>query len=907
MPFNFLQKPKHAVSGWPLSPIPPSANDSSPSKEHVYNNNLNYPTTIDYKGIPDLNDANKTNIQNNTLKIIETKSTLTSSVSLPSISALDSNTSKQYRNVHININLAQPQSQPQSQVQSQSQAQQNHPQYQQHNVNQSHNHIRHSFSHDGPLYSSVNRNVHPLDSSLYSNQSQISNHLYPVHLDDSIPYQSSTSSSPYLKQDCNVEQDNIYPILYPGSDHQQGSLALNINPKRPSFAASFTSSTSSSVQYLADSRRPSTGSVKETSRLVKEKDYRTGNKIINHYMVIREIGRGVHGKVKLCLDLETNILFALKRVEKNSKKNRFYMAYRRHSLQRKRELSISKSSDALDEKGVPIGTSSSIDNFNNINNDYNSDFTVLNPQLERIKREIEILKKCHHDNIVSLMEVIDDPTSEKIYLILEYVEGGDIRWQRNNTLGVSGRKISVSYNNNNGRVLNYGKLTKNNPYSLPRSKSISVFNLEDNNNEELEGEFSNSVNNSYNNLNELAYTKNSMKFDIRTGSYTTPSSPLSTVDKTIDNNKSINDKSPRLVRRLKRTNSFRNIHPILNSNSNSNINGFINNDLDFETDLDDIEHQNNKYDLDFNNDEIQEELRLQAVRQANYQLLRNSTMNDISNDRLNLKYQHYQKNIGNDNSEDNILNIKRKSNIHHEIWGGIIPLEVCRSIFRDLIFGIEYLHSQGIIHRDIKPANLLIAANGTIKISDFGVSVLLKSGQDSEEINEIELAKTVGSPAFFAPEMCGVPTIPNKNDNIENISKNLEHLNINNNESMNNKEKQIIGHSHMIGKMIDIWAAGITLYCLIFGEVPYTADSEYELFGIIMKEPVKFPKEMDDKELKDLILQLLEKDPTKRIGMEKIKKHPWFLGDWTIEEMEKITETRIHNDSDNEIYNENEN
>ncbi len=53
----------------------------------------------------------------------------------------------------------------------------------------------------------------------------------------------------------------------------------------------------------------------------------------------------------------------------------------------------------------------------------------MNPQLEKIKREIAILKKCCHPHIVGLKEVIDDPSSDKIYLILEYLPGGEVQWQ----------------------------------------------------------------------------------------------------------------------------------------------------------------------------------------------------------------------------------------------------------------------------------------------------------------------------------------------------------------------------------------------------------------------------------------------------------------------------------------------
>lgn len=140
--------------------------------------------------------------------------------------------------------------------------------------------------------------------------------------------------------------------------------------------------------------------------------------------------------------------------------------------------------------------------------------------------------------------------------------------------------------------------------------------------------------------------------------------------------------------------------------------------------------------------------------------------------------------------------------------------EMAKSTARDVILGLEYLHFQGIIHRDIKPANLLISQTGQVKISDFGVSYATTLNYEN---GELELAKTAGTPAFFAPELC----YSSSSDDITCIRPPISHK-------------------------IDIWALGVTIFCFIYGCTPYTADSEYELFKVIVEDPLIFPDEEND-------------------------------------------------------------
>ncbi|KAF2847261.1 Pkinase-domain-containing protein [Plenodomus tracheiphilus IPT5] len=158
--------------------------------------------------------------------------------------------------------------------------------------------------------------------------------------------------------------------------------------------------------------------------------------------------------------------------------------------------------------------------------------------------------------------------------------------------------------------------------------------------------------------------------------------------------------------------------------------------------------------------------------------------------------------------------------------------EQCRCWFRDMILGLEYLHAQGIIHRDIKPDNCLVTEEDVLKIVDFGVSEMF----DKE--GEMKTAKSAGSPAFMPPELC------------------------------------VAKHGHVSGRAADIWSMGCTLYCLLFGRIPFERTGMIELYQSIRTDPIELDSDCND-ELKDLLQKLMEKDPQKRITMEEIREHPW--------------------------------
>jgi serine/threonine protein kinase len=181
--------------------------------------------------------------------------------------------------------------------------------------------------------------------------------------------------------------------------------------------------------------------------------------------------------------------------------------------------------------------------------------------------------------------------------------------------------------------------------------------------------------------------------------------------------------------------------------------------------------------------------------------------------------------------------------------------DIARKFLQQLVDGIWYCHTQGISHRDLKPENLLLDGDDNLKISDFGLSALSNTGG-----GEKMLMTTCGTPNYVAPEVL--------------------------------QEK---GYS---GAMADVWSCGVILYVMLAGYLPFEDDTLNGLFAKIENGRFNFPSHFSP-DVKDLISKMLVVDPNKRINMDSVMKHPWFLKGFKLSQQPakklQVTDTMVTN------------
>ncbi|XP_063304350.1 protein kinase C theta type isoform X1 [Pelobates fuscus] len=174
-----------------------------------------------------------------------------------------------------------------------------------------------------------------------------------------------------------------------------------------------------------------------------------------------------------------------------------------------------------------------------------------------------------------------------------------------------------------------------------------------------------------------------------------------------------------------------------------------------------------------------------------------------------------------------------------------LKFDLIRATFyaAEIVCGLQFLHSKGVIYRDLKLDNVLLDMEGHIKIADFGMC----------KENMFQDGKTstfCGTPDYIAPEI-------------------------------------LLGQKYNYS--VDWWSFGVLLYEMLIGQSPFHGIDEDQLFQSIRMDDPMYPRFLS-KEAKDLLVMLFVREPERRLGVKgNIRQHCFFEQiDWELLENRKI-------------------
>ncbi|KAL6633341.1 hypothetical protein ACP70R_026012 [Stipagrostis hirtigluma subsp. patula] len=164
---------------------------------------------------------------------------------------------------------------------------------------------------------------------------------------------------------------------------------------------------------------------------------------------------------------------------------------------------------------------------------------------------------------------------------------------------------------------------------------------------------------------------------------------------------------------------------------------------------------------------------------------------------------------------------------------GPLPEPEAADLMAQLADALAGCHRRGVAHRDVKPDNVFFDGSGVLKLGDFGSAEWFGDGR--------LMTGLVGTPYYVAPEV-------------------------------------VAGREY--GEKVDVWSAGVVLYMMLSGTVPFHGATAGEIFEAVLRGNLRFPPRAFatvSPEAKDLMRRMLCKDVSRRFSAEQVLRHPWIV------------------------------